>query len=231
MDTHQIEILIRSLTTAATRRGLLAAVSGGLLAPGSFGFGVDEVDAKRHGKRRRKRKKRKNSRQNPSFPPTNPTTRVDATCADAGLSVLSIANENSRLAQTFTALASGPLVRANLVIAKPGDADDDFVLRLSPVGQSGEVVTPTNDVLAEALVSGASVSNQASTVTFAFATPFVVVAGATYALVLTRRGGSAFAWLEHDGNPCAGAAFMGPNQTGSFIDIGVDFVFTTFVAS
>jgi hypothetical protein len=238
MDTKHFDTYVRALTTAASRRRLLAALTGGLLVPGLLGLGTDETGAKRNSQRRRKRKrqakrkKRKGgNQQSPPPPSAAPVTRVDATCAAGGLGVFLLAEENSRLAQTFTALASGPLVRADLKMAKPAGVGSDFVLRLSPVRDSGEVIVPTNDVLAETAVAEASMPVGGSTVTFAFATPFSVVAGTTYALVLSRPGGGKFVWVGSETNPCPGGGFIGPDQTGSFLDTATDFFFTTFVTS
>jgi hypothetical protein len=134
--------------------------------------------------------------------------------------------ENSRQAQTFTALSSGALVRTELTLAKDQDALDDWVLRLSPVDDAG---VPTNDVLAETSVPDASLPIGRSTVTFAFVNPPSVVAGTTYALVLTR--GELFNWTGRFGNPCLGVGFSSSDQTGSFTEASVDFVFATFVSS
>ncbi len=253
MDAKYFRTIIGALTTAGTRRGLVAVLSGWFLVPGLVGLGVDETDAKRrdrHQRRRKSRAKRKRrnetSHQPPSTPPPPamppppsapppppplPVTRVDTECTADGPGILVLATENSRLAQTFTALASGPLVQADLNIAKPVGTGGDFVLRLSPVKKSGEVRLPTNDVLAETEVAETSVPEGSSIVTFNFATPFSVVAGVPYALVLTRPGGSTFAWVGSEVNPCSGGGFVSQDQTGAFLDITSDFFFTTFVTS
>jgi hypothetical protein len=229
MDTTHLAALRRSLAAAASRRGLLAGLSGGVFASGLFGPGVDDVAAKRSGDRRRKRKRQ--ARRKRRKGQNQPVTRVDATCAGSEVGVLVTATENERLAQTFTALASGPLVRAEVLINKPADSVGAFVLRLSPVAQSGEVFPPTNDVLAETSIANDAVPEGESVVAFAFANPFSVIAGTTYGLVLTRPGGESFAWVGGEGNPCAGASFASQDQTGSFIDLGADLIFTTFVRS
>jgi len=215
--------LPRSFTLAASRRGLLAGLTGGVFAVGALGMDHD-AEARKHGKNR-KRKGRKNKKQN------RPRTRTDATCGGGSDANLGAFSGNNRLAQTFTAIRSGPLVSAQILILKlAGDTAGDFVLRLSPVAKSGEVNAPANEVLAETSFTDAALPVGESTVTFTFATPFTVVAGTEYALVLTRPGGGQFAWSGH-GDSCSGQAFVGLDQTGAFIDTGIDLIFTTFVRS
>jgi hypothetical protein len=227
---------IHALTTAS-RRALLALLGGGLLLPHLPGLGNNETAAKRNGhrrqgKRRTKRKKRRGrNRQAPALAPPEPVTRIDAACVSTGAGVFSVAAENNRMAQTFTAFASGSLVRADVNIAKLVGEGGDFVLRLSPVKPSGEVLVPTNDVLAETAVAAAIVPGGASIVQFGFANPFPVVAGTSYALVLTRPGGGTFAWLSSTTDVCAGDASASADQTGAFVDAGGDFFFTIFVRS
>jgi hypothetical protein len=129
------------------------------------------------------------------------------------------------------ALASGSLVRVDLPIAKAIGAGGDFVLRLSPVQQSGEALPPTNDVLAETSIAAASLPVGETTASFNFANPFPVVAGTTYALVLSQPGGGRFAWVGSEVDLCPGGSFSSPNQTASFLDTTGDFFFTNFVTS
>ncbi len=215
---------LRFVPNAATRRGILAALAGGLFTAGPLALLVDDVEGENH----RKRKKRNRNRKRKD---KKPKTRTDATCGGASDTNLGAFSGNNRLAQTFTALASGPLVSAQIRIDKlPGEPAGDFVLRLSPVAKSGEVNAPTNEVLAETSLADGVVPAGESTVTFSFAAPFPVVAGTEYALVLTRPGGGQFAWLGH-GDSCPGQAFAGPDQSGSFIDTDIDLIFSTFVRS
>jgi hypothetical protein len=247
------DTLVRSLPPILSRRGLLTGITAVLsfLLPGALRPDKAEAwydpnhrrhkrnhgDKHNHRHKHNHQHKRKHQQQTPPLSPppppvADPIIRTDATCASAGLGAGVQADANSRLAQTFTALASGALVRADLEIAAPLDSSGDFVLRLSPVKQSGETLPPTNDILAEATVPTASVpAAQFSTIPFSFATPFSVVAGTTYALVLSRPGGDRFFWFGDETNPCAGAGFFSPDQTAGFLDITADFVFATFVSS
>jgi hypothetical protein len=214
----------RSLMSTASRRGVLTALCSGLLAAGPLAPLAIHTDArgdrqKRKRKRRDKRRKGKNRRQ-------PPVVRADARCignSDVDFGVV----ENGREAQTFTALSSGALVRAELTIAKDENALDDWILRISPTDATG---SPMNTVLAETFVPDASVPLGAATaVTFDFAKPAAVIAGVTYALVLTR--GEFFRWAGRDGDPCSGQTFASSNQTAPFDRIDLDHVFSTFVAS
>jgi hypothetical protein len=239
MDANCFVALLRALTGGASRRGLLAGLVGGVLTASPFGLGGEKVSARRNGQHQRRRKqqaRRKKRKQGhggnqqppspPPPPPPAPVVRADARCignSDIDFGVI----ENGRQAQTFTALSSGALVRAELTIAKDEDALDEWFLRLSPVDSTG---VPTSDVLAETSVPDTSVAiGTSAPVAFDFANPFPVVAGTTYALVLTR--GEFFRWAARDGNPCQGAGFASSDQTAPFNDVHNDFVFRTFVAS
>jgi hypothetical protein len=220
-DVTQFAALQRSRIAAASRRGVLAALSGGLMT--RFPFAPAGADAKGKGKRKKRKKNKKRRKQQ-----RGPETRTDATCPgprDAAFLV----NERTRLAQTFTATASGPLVRAELAIDKFAGSTGDYLLSLSPVDNSG---VPTNDVLAVALVANAAVPDGESTVDFAFPDPVSVEAGDQFALVLTRLDGDVLIWVSRAGDICAGRGFNSPGQSTSFDFLPeVDFIFTTFVRS
>lgn len=222
MTIAQQAASICELSPATSRRGMLTILSSGLLATGFFTPLADEGDARG---RRRKRKRRNNRSKNKNRKQP-PVVREDARCvgnSDVDFGVV----ENGREAQTFTALASGELVRAELTIAKFEDALDDWVLRISPTNTDG---TPTDIVLAETVVPDTSVPLGPSTpVMFDFSRPRAVVAGVTYALVLTR--GEFFFWAGRDGDPCQGKGFASSNQTAPFDLMSVDHVFRTFVSS
>jgi hypothetical protein len=210
--------LRHSLDSAASRRGLFTGFATGMLVADPEGIGAKR---KRKQKKRERRKKRKNQK---------PTTRVDASCS--GPASISFKRESgtARFAQTFTAIASGLLIKAELDLVKNTDSDGDYHLRLSPVDGEG---FPSNDVLAESVVANADVPVGFRTVSFAFADPPPVAAGQVYALVLTRPGGQ-LQWDGNLNNPCAGRAFVSEDQTASFTEVDVadsDFIITTFIRS
>jgi hypothetical protein len=218
---------------AATRRRLLAALTVGLFAGQPFSLDLDEVEAKKKGKHRGHNRKHKRKRQQAPIsppPPPGPNTNVDATCPGPNDSGLGSTDGNTRLAQTFTALASGALVSAQLPLVKQAGTDGEYLLRLSAVDDSG---IPTNDVLAETSVSNLSVPIGPSIVTFTFANPAAVTTGTQYALVLTRPGSTHLQWDGHLGDTCAGRGFVSTDQSAPFEEgiEGLDLIFTTFVSS
>jgi hypothetical protein len=212
-------ILRRSRFTAMRRRGVLAALSGGLLARLPLQF--PEVDAKGKGKRKKRKKAKKRKQRGPA-------TRSDATCPGPRDDAF-IVNGGTRLAQTLTATASGTVVKAGLDIDKSAGSTGDYLLSLSPLDNSGE---PSNDVLAVTLVANAAVADGESTVDFAFTDPVSVKAGDQLALVLTRLDGGSLTWVSRAGDVCAGRAFFSGGGSTSFEFLpDVDFIFTTFVRS
>jgi hypothetical protein len=227
---ERFDTLLRSLTAVASRRVVLTALAGGVFAAHPLASGYEVAGARKRGKRRNRRKRRANQNQLQSSPPPAPITRVDAICVGAGNSGLGSNNANARVAQTFTARASGQLVSAELPVFKPADSAGDYVLRLAPVDGVG---VPTNDVLAETVVANADVPANRSKVTFTFGQPASVVLGTLYALVLTRPGGDFLQWAGDTGIACAGQSFLSLDQTAPFESLNddLDLVFKTFVSS
>jgi hypothetical protein len=221
----------RSLTLVAARRGLLAGLGGWLLAAGAPAFGSADVYARKaRRKKKRKTRRRRDGQQFPAPPlVSGPVARTDATCA--GTTDLSLAADgNDRIAQTFTAVTSGQLVRADLQIRKLEETFGDYILQL---GRVDNFAVPTNDVLAATAVANFTVPEGASIVSFSFAAPAPVVAGVQYALVLTRPGSNQLVWLGHSGDTCGGRAFVSPAQTETFLPAStdLDLNFTVFVGS
>jgi hypothetical protein len=214
-----------SRTTSASRRGMLGAVTAALLAAGPLTHLASEGDARQRGKRRKHKRRKNRKRRN-----QQPTSRVDATCAVPD--DISFKNESgtARFAQTFTAIADGSLVKAELDLGKDPGSEGDYFLRLSPVDGAG---VPGNEVLAEAVVANADVPASFVTVPFTFADPFPVEAGTAYALVLARPGGQ-MQWDGNSGNPCAGQAFISLDETAPFAEVSIDdsdFIITIVVQS
>jgi hypothetical protein len=231
MDFGVVAELPRSRPLAASRRGVLAGLTGGLGALALAALRLAEAESKRNDKRGRKqrRKRKKQQSQQPSSAALSPATRTDAACAGAGTTGLGSTDGNTRLAQTFTALSSGVLVRAELPLIKLLGTDGEYILRLSSVDDSG---IPTNEVLAASAVSNLSVPDGPSIVSFAFASPPLVVAGVEYALVLTRPGSTHLQWEGDFDVSCPGGAFVSTDQTAPFVPpgSGVDLLFTTLVS-
>lgn len=229
MKFVRIETLALTVSSLMSRRSLVTII-GSLLAWGAIHSGEEETAAKREKKRRtiqkRRKKRRRRDDDNQPPPPPAPVVRVDARCFGSS-DVDFGASENSRLAQTFVALSSGQLVRAEIPVDKFENAVDEWILRLSPVDAAG---LPTNEILADSVVPDANVPlGDATVVAFEFASPFSVVSGTAYALVLTR--GEFFFWSKRDGDNCPGSAFFSSDQIDPFIETDGEFVYTTFVAS
>lgn len=230
MKTYSFRDLYQAFAEALSRRGLLTVLSGGLLITSAFPLDINEAIARGHGKHRKKRKRRsRHKRRRPQLP-VAPVTRVDATCGGVRQGFNADVGGNTRLAQTFSALASGPLVRADIPISKDAGPEADYILRISPVDGAG---VPGNAVLAETRTPSTNLPLGESVVTFTFASPAPVTAGATYALVLTRPGGNKVAWIgQNIGNVCSSQSFFSPDQTAPFDAQGEnDLFFTTFVTS
>jgi hypothetical protein len=143
MDVHvqRFDTLTRSLTAATPRRSLLAASTAGLLAGGI------ESEAK---KKRNRKRKQKNNRKKESG-----ETRADAICPGPTDNVgVALNVGGNRAAQTFTALTSGRLVQAELLIAATGTESADLILQLRDIDADG---VPTAEVLAETSVASSDV--------------------------------------------------------------------------
>jgi hypothetical protein len=226
VDDIQFDALTRAIGFQITRRQTVSALLGGALGL----LGLTETAAKKKkGKGKNKKNKKKDSSRPALTPPTGPVLRADAACLGT-VSSGSSANGNARYAQTFTAIASGPLVSAQFQIGKAEDTIGDYILRLSAVTAGG---VPTNTVLASALVPDGDVPAAVTMVNFTFPTPFSVVAGVRYALVVTRPGSTILGAHGHANDTCAGGAFFSNDQDDAFAASAgtADFIFATFVSS
>jgi hypothetical protein len=229
MTSRHFGELRPSLASGLSRRHLLAGLSGGLLALRSLVAGVGDVNARNSKRKKKRRAGKRRQGQQPSAPPpsSGPVTRTDATCvgpSDRGISF----DGDGRMAQTFTALGSGQLARADLQIRKLEETFGDYILQLGAVDA---FAVPTDEVLAATSVANFTVPDGESTVSFVFATPAAVVAGTRYALVLTRPGSNQLVWTGHGGDTCGGRAFLSVTQNEVFqpVDTELDLNFTTFV--
>lgn len=220
MSTDYLTALPRFLQSATSRRGLLAGLAASALA-----ISPDGITAKK----KRKRKKG-NKRKNKDRPQDLPQIQPDAQCAGANGAAVD-STPDGRIAQTFTAIGSGALVRAELEFVKPTGSLGDYILQLAPVDGFG---FPTNEVLATVSLPSAQVPDGFPTVgMFTFPQPTSVEAGVQYALVLSRPEVGIVGWLGRLDNGCGGRAFSSEDRTGPFVGVGqnVDLVFTTFVVS
>jgi hypothetical protein len=134
---------------------------------------------------------------------------------------------DSRLAQTFTALHTGTVVRAEVAVNKDSSGPP-FTMQVLNTDSSG---IPVNGVLGSATIPDSSVPDGNTTLAGTFSTPASVVAGHLYALVITRPAD----WFLTDrhGDPCPGQEIFSPDQTSPFGPAmgpsQYDFVYSVFV--
>lgn len=227
MNSAHVDDLLHSLKSAVSRRGLLSSLTGGVLVPGVVRFGEGEAEAKKgSGKNRGRKNRRQKRRKNDTA-----TLQVAARCDVRGTIALNnLAFADSRVAQTFVADLTGPLVRAELELSRFSDSVGDITLRLSPVDGDGK---PTNDVLAETSVPVGRVSVDSSVIPFVFGQPATVEAGMSYSLVLSSANGGLYFWGGELTNACEGEALQSDAAAGAFStsSAGLDLNFTAFVGS
>ena len=131
-----------------------------------------------------------------------------------------------RAAQTFTAVNSGKLTGAQVVVSNEGGASEDFVLEVASVDGSG---TPAQPVLASTRVAGSTVpdSPARTTITANFTDGAATVeAGRQYSLVV-RRETSNFTVYHRESNPCPGGDAYSSGRNWSYpwnLDKGFDGV-------
>jgi hypothetical protein len=135
------------------------------------------------------------------------------------------------LAQTFTAVHTGTLVRGEMFVSKSAGADFQMqILNAGPLG-------PTGGALGTTTIPDSSIPNVASPqptspsspVDGTFTPGVSVVAGQQYAIIVTRSGGN-FLGKDHNGNPCTGNEWSG-NVGGSWTlaNPDEDYSFSTYV--
>jgi hypothetical protein len=194
----------------------------GALASSPLALLVNDIDARKKGKKLR-RKKRKNNKQQPA-----PQVRADATCPGPPTNG-TILSSHGVLAQSFTASQTGLLVRADLQVelVEPFSTGSLF-LRLAPLLDA----FPEPVSLASARVAASSVATGRSVVTFTFANPAAVNAGVPHALVLSSDGDGRIAWSNRTSSACDGRSFR-PESSAEppQVDEEFDLLFTTFVQS
>jgi hypothetical protein len=214
MCSDHFTALRHRLASASSRRGLLGGLAAGLLMADPVG-----AAAKRKVKRKKRNKKKDRIR-----------TRADALCAESTGSSVALPSPDARVAQTFTAIRSGTLVRVEVEISNSAGTVGDYFLQVAPVDAFG---VPTNEVLADAAVASEAVPDGISRVDFPFPQPPKVVAGDRYAVVLSRpEVGPQWSGRSGDGCP-GGRAFVSDDLTAPFrsLSLSFDFIFTTFVRS
>src|SRR3954462_6727970 len=176
MDGSQFDGLLRSLTTARSRRGAMVGVLGGALGL----LGLTESEAKH----KKKHRKKKGNGSPPSSPPTSPPpsppaspppgriATADATCGASGGRVIGL-----RLAQTFLALRSGQLTSATVFLStNDSGADIDVeIWSTDGAGSPGEVLAGV--AIADVAATDAPGGDPPRRLSATFSGPATVVAG------------------------------------------------------
>jgi hypothetical protein len=220
--SHHAEVR-RSLRKTDSRRGVIGALGGGFLAAAQLAHLPGESKAKKTGKRK---KKRKNTQKQDSI-----EVHFDAICPGPTDNAGSALDEGSLFAQTFTALSTGRLGLAEVLISVSGSGSTELTLQMRGVDVSG---APTTKVLAEASRDVSNVESGESTVLFAFTDPPPVTVNHTYALVLSRTGSRSVSWKGHLGDTCVGRVFRSEPSTAPFEPTprsDLDLIFATVVIS
>jgi hypothetical protein len=152
---------------------------------------------------------------------------LDAGCPGPRTGSHSSTTPDGRDAQTFTAIHTGTVTRAQIEINKLSSSTD-FHLQILATNASG---VPVDGVLGSATIPDASVPLGVTTLDGTFSSPAPVVAGQTYALVVTRPGGNNYPISERGGDACPGQEFTSNLQAGTFFpsDPAFDHIFQVFV--
>jgi hypothetical protein len=137
-----------------------------------------------------------------------------------------------REAQTFTAINTGALQRAQVLIRNISANDPDFLVQILATDGNG---VPVNNALASATIPKTSVPTGITTLDAAFSPAAIVSAGQQYAVAISRPGANFLVptWQipVRAGNACPGGTFFsfGPTDGWSPEGIDVDMIFQTFV--
>jgi hypothetical protein len=205
-----------------SRRGVLRRLAGAAVAGLAVASLGNDSNAGKEHKKRRRRKRRKNNRD-PAQP--TPEIRSDATCAPPEDNAFAI-GPLARLSQSFAAGLTGDLVRVDLGIDNRFGSSGSYLVRLVPFVNG----LPVDTTLATTTVAATALPASITRATFTFSQPARVVAGDSYALVLSTDGDTDFSWTSRTGAACAGRAFVANGVSAAFEPRSdLDFVFTTFV--
>lgn len=153
---------------------------------------------------------------------------ADASCPGPPTDSLT-QNPETVWAQTFTALNTGELTRAQASVLKDAGTTGDYVLSIHTVDGSG---VPTDTVLATTTIDDAPLPEETlTTIEGVFATPADVVAGEQYALAVSRPGGGPWQVGTRAGDLCPGTLYHKANSSSPFAPeaLSVDMVFAVFV--
>jgi hypothetical protein len=150
---------------------------------------------------------------------------LDANCPGPSTTAIGIGPGDGRIAQTFTAQATGRLTMGQIEV-NLAEGPGDYLMRVYATDGLG---APTNAVLAETNVPDESVPADTSTATGVFATPAEVISGQQYALAISRPGAMSVNVGARLGDPCPGTVYNSFSPAGMWNETGFDMVFAVFV--
>lgn len=130
--------------------------------------------------------------------------------------------------QTFTTGATGSLTEVDLLVGTDPSQGGTVSVQIRTVDGEGR---PTSNVLATTSLASSQLPSSTSWVTFAFATPAEVVAGAQYAIIL-RAPDNVVGWEASSSNPYAGGALYASPDGAPYVPIDNyddDGTFRTYV--
>jgi hypothetical protein len=128
-------------------------------------------------------------------------------------------------AQTFTALHTGTVTRAEMPIDKLSDGAN-FQFQVLNTDLAG---TPVDQVLGSATIADAAVPNGVSTLAGTFQSPAPVVAGHQYALTIARPGDTNYGVPLILGDPCPGVQFSRTSTIPWTPGPGIELIFALTV--
>jgi hypothetical protein len=161
----------------------------------------------------------------PSVSPAAAQETVAASCSPPTNTIAAGTGGDERFAQTFSPSLSGPLTRVEIDVVQAG-TPGAYVVQL--MGVDSGTGLPNNTVLASTTVPD-SMPDQEYLLSATFSPAASVVAGQSYALIITRPGSDTLkTGIRFD---CPGEFFYSPAGTSDWlVDApNEDFVFTAFV--
>jgi hypothetical protein len=219
MNNNRFDTLLRSLSTAHSRRNGLRLLTGSAFT-GLLTLGAGSTEAKKGGHARSKGKGKNKKGKKVTLchqgqtitvsksavkghtkhgdtvgpcpsGPTGPTPpEAVLTYQCSGLDLSDPGPDSIRVAQTFTAERSGSLRQVQFSVNKPPATTGDYLVQLLRVSGGTPSISPT-DVLASIPVPDAQVATSSdATVTATFTGPDLV-AGTEYAVAFSRPGSGA----------------------------------------
>jgi hypothetical protein len=200
MDGVEFARVIKVHATSASRRGVVAGLSRGLVGALSLALvgSASDAEADAKGKRKRRRKKRRKTSAGAADTPTGPSTPATGPGSCLLSNTGAFEFTKGRMAQTFLPPKGGQLTEATIYLVE--NPSFSLMFEIRKVNAWGE---PTNTVLASEIVSGipaTSLGDPPQAVIATFATPATLTLGQPYALAV-RGPGDKLYYIAAGGGP------------------------------